>query len=480
MRSDDTIAAIASAPGAAEVGLIRISGPDAVTIYRRLVDDDAEPNNAAQARKSYYHTAAVNLARFGGRGQLPINAYVWPHTRSYTGQPSVELRTLGSAPLLEMLLEELFRAGARPAQRGEFTLRAFLAGRMDLAQADAVLGVIEAADFQQLNVALKQLAGGLSGLITAARSELLNVLADLEAGLDFVDEDIEFIAASELIARLSSVRDEMQTLHQQAEQRMQSQHRARVVLGGLPNAGKSTLFNALAGCNAALVSEVSGTTRDYLAAAFQWEGTDLELVDTAGWMPSTQAIEQAAQAQRAEQFEQATLVLWCDASQLSAEEQELNDAYRENLLSTQQRPERVLVVRTKSDLVVDAASSMDFQSVHSTKPRIQHGLEAHATTVSAATGSGLAELKSAILSRLNVVDGAASELIGSTAARSRESLRAAVAALDHAIGAAQAELGDELVAIEIREALEQLGQIVGAVYTDDLLDRIFSRFCIGK
>lgn len=459
MRSDDTIAAIASAAGPAAIGVIRISGPDAVPILRMLVATDN--CSLAPTANAICCEFEFDLARCEGSGLIPLQCYIWPSNRSYTAQPSVELRLIGSPPILEMVLEELFRLGARPAQRGEFTLRAFLAGRLDLAQADAVLGVIEAADFEQLQVALKQLAGGLSGLIGAARSELLNLLADLEAGLDFVDEDIEFIEHEELIRRLTTVRQSIETLLKQAEQRMQSQARFRVVLGGLPNAGKSTLFNALVGRDAAIVSDVSGTTRDYLSLPLQWDGIEVELLDTAGWTDATETIEQAAQSQRVEQFDRADLVLWCRAAN-SSEANAIDDANM--LTSLRQSHANVLEVSTKSDL-----ASADDSSERATIIR-----------VCAATGTGLGDLRAEIrLQLLNQPTGAC-ELVGSTAARSKESLRSSLQALERAEHATRLRLGDEFTAIEIREALDQLGHIIGAVYTDDILDRIFSRFCIGK
>ena len=165
---------------------------------------------------------------------------------------------------MEAVLAELFAAGVRPASVGEFTLRAFLNGRIDLVQAEAVLGVIDALDTRRLTAALRQLAGGISDGIAQLRGDLLDLLADLEAGLDFVEEDIQFVSRGEISHRLTTVAEEVDRLLRHGESRMQSTGRARIVLAGLPNAGKSTLFNALAGRNAALVSEASGTTRDYL------------------------------------------------------------------------------------------------------------------------------------------------------------------------------------------------------------------------
>ncbi len=185
--------------------------------------------------------------------------------RSYTGQPLVEIHAPGSPPLLEAVLARSFEAGVRPAHPGELTLRAFLAGRMDLLQAEAVLGVIDAAGEDTLAIALRQLAGGISGRMSQVRGDLIDLLADLEAGLDFVEDGIEFVSRDDLAARIGRAQSTIGELLAQCQSRAQSQGRRRVVLAGLPNAGKSTLFNALLSRDAALVSAVAGTTRDYLS-----------------------------------------------------------------------------------------------------------------------------------------------------------------------------------------------------------------------
>lgn len=380
-----------------------------------------------------------------------------------------ELHLPGSPPLLELVLEELFRRGVRPARRGEFTLRSFLAGRMDLTQAEAVLGVIEASESDELKSALRQLAGGLSSRIDQVRSVLMNVLADLEAGLDFVEEDIEFVSARQLIASLSTCQNAVQQLYTDADTRMHSTGRLRVVLAGLPNAGKSTLFNALVGESRAIVASETGTTRDWLAAPVKTEGLEFDLIDTAGWEDDSetrrpdeqQAVSAAAQNQRTEQTSEADLILWCTARDASQQDAELDTARRASLVH-QDLP--VLHVCTKCDTVAD-------------RPQNSSSV---VTRVSAINGEGIAELRSAIADHLQNRRRGSRELVSSTAARSRESLRQTLDALERAMDSAKLGIGDELTAIEIRSALDHLGEIVGAVYTDDILDRVFSRFCIGK
>jgi len=213
---------------------------------------------------------------------LPCDAYVWRDGQSYTGQPIVEVHTIGSPPLLQIVLRALCATGARLAGPGEFTLRAFLAGRIDLTQAEAVLAVIDAHDPQDLNVALGQLAGGLARPLHRLREALLDLLAHVEAGFDFADEELPFIEREELDRQLGAANDEVAAIVRQLALRGEPIDMARAVLVGRPNAGKSSLFNALAGDHAALVSEHPGTTRDYLVAELDLDGLKCRLIDTAG------------------------------------------------------------------------------------------------------------------------------------------------------------------------------------------------------
>jgi tRNA modification GTPase len=455
---DDTIAAIATAPGGAARGIVRISGPDAIAIVEKVFS--ANPPTTLQSLRAATRIPGMirlTLASRDDEQAVPCDLYVWPTARSYTRQPVAELHTLGSPPLLNALLRRACVAGARLAERGEFTLRAFLAGRIDLAQAEAVLGVIDAADRRQLDVALAQLAGGLTRPLAAIRDQLLDLLADLEAGLDFVEEDIRFLSHADLTSRLADAADAVSRLVEQLRGRDRAEAEPRVVLVGSPNVGKSSLFNALAGDATALVSAWPGTTRDYLAARLEIGGIACQLIDTAGLESATTADELSAAAQQVshEQHEQADVRLLClDSSRSlnSWEEVQLYGGHRQ------------LVALTKCDL--PAVSSLTPAAIET----------------SAVTGRGLKELKMAIRSQL--IAGAAesnpSVAVASTAARCGESLRLATESLTRASEISGHHGGDELIAAEVRTALVELGKVVGTIYTDDLLDRIFSRFCIGK
>jgi tRNA modification GTPase len=456
---DDTIAAIATAPGGAARGIVRISGPDAPAMVQRFFAP-TEPGVLSDLRTAMRvpGTLAVTLANRSNDHRLPCDLYLWPTNHSYTRQPVAELHTLGSPPILQALLRTACAAGARLAEPGEFTLRAFLAGRIDLVQAEAVLGVIDAEDRRQLDAALAQLAGGLTRPLNLLRDQLLDLLADLEAGLDFVEEDIHFVTADDLQRRLSAAAADVAQLVEQMRGRDRTDFEPRVVLVGWPNVGKSSLFNALIGGGpAALVSSQPGTTRDYLTARLKLDGVSCQLVDTAGIETAAAAdtLTTAAQQITNEQHQRADLRLLClDASR------PLNQWEQAALLCDTPQ----LAVLTKCDLATSA-------------PPTVTGIE-----TSTITGFGLDTLKRAIQSELTAVSASSNPggAVNITAVRCQESLRLAAESLAAAREIATARGGDELITAETRAALLELGKVVGTIYTDDLLDRIFSRFCIGK
>ncbi|HVA45765.1 MAG TPA: GTPase [Pirellulales bacterium] len=447
----DTIAALASAPGGAARAVVRVSGPQTVTCVELCFTADGG-EALSQIRRPTAIPGSVRLADVAA--PLPCTLYLWPSARSYTRQPTAEVHTVASPPLVDALLAELCAKGARLARPGEFTLRAFLAGRIDLTQAEAVLGVIDARGRRELETALSQLAGGLAAPLARLRGELLDALAHLEAGLDFVEEDIEFISPDDLDAQLAAAQAEVEGLLDQMQARGEAPGTLRAVLIGAPNVGKSSLYNALGGQNV-LVSEQAGTTRDYLATRLDLDGTMFELVDTAGIEHAqTTAIARAAQAAGCGQREQAEIEIVClDASRPLTESEE-------DLLASRPRGER-LVVCTKTDL-----------------PRRARELP-EAIDTSSRSGAGL-DLLRRRLREAGEADKVTLGVVAATAVRCSESLRQAAEGLVRARGVVQSAGGEELVAAELRGTLHQLGEVAGEVYTDDILDRIFSRFCIGK
>ena len=523
---DDTIAAIASPPGGAAWGMVRLSGPG----LRDCLERCFRPS-------PYVHlpsiTAPTAIAGFLWLrdlvSPLPCDLYLWPARRSYTGQSVAELHTLGSPPLLEMVLRAVCAGGARLAEPGEFTLRAFLAGRIDLTQAEAVLGVIDATDTTSLHAALSQLAGGLATPLYRLRDTLLDLLAHLEAGFDFADEDLPFIAEEQLSLQLDKVTREVNRLIERMASRADSAESIRVVLLGRPNTGKSSLFNALAQSAGALVSDQPGTTRDYLTAQLNLDGVKCQLVDTAGMesVPDSHAtIAHAAQMASIEQRRQAHVELLCiDATRPP-------DPWEQDELS-QADDRRRIVVLTKvdgsgqaqtahrlpsvggdsvgdstaaglpsvgGDSVGDSTAagyplptpvfpatlsspqtSFPSQSPTESPPTVRRFVhEGNVVETSSVTGQGLRKLRMAIREAVLNATGPRGDVVAGTAVRCADSLRAAAECLDRGQRLIQQAGGEELIASEIRNALTEIGKVAGAVYTEDVLERIFSRFCVGK
>ena len=452
----DSIAAIASPPGPAVRGVIRMSGPEIrsalqACFYGALPDESAKRASVT----SGWIDVEEPLGRVSG------DLFYWPGTASYTRQRSAEFHCSGSLPVLAEVMRTLGQFGIRQAAPGEFTMRAFLAGRIDLTRAEAVLGVIDSQSEREMEVALRQLAGGLSGPVSDLQDGLLEVLAEIEAGLDFVEDDIEFISQDAILQALGKSQTTIQMILQQIDQRQISQQIPQVVLWGRPNAGKSCLQNAFASNAKAIVSDVAGTTRDYLTATTTIDGMELQLIDTAGTLQSTDQkvspIQMLAEDQTESVTAAADLTILCmDGSRnLDAWEQQQIDEMAGMEVPT-------LLVQTKSDL----------------PQQWQHPV---AISISSETGRGLEVLGKAIVGQLREARSTASnEMVASTAHRCFESLETAGQELQLARQYCQAGQGDEIVASVLRVVLDHLSAVTGKVFTDDILERVFSRFCIGK
>jgi len=439
---EDTIVAQSTPAAPGGRAIVRLSGPSSVELTRAIF----EPASALPGQRRQLVAGLLRLP--GLTAAVPVEVYCFLAPHSYTGQDVVELHLPGSVPVVEATLAALIAAGGRPATPGEFTLRAFLAGKLDLTRAEAVHAVIEASGRNELRLALKQLAGGIAGPLDQLRDDLLSLLADVEAGLDFVEEHIEFVHKPELLKRLQGALAQLAVVSKQLDSRALSGRAFRVVITGRPNAGKSSLFNALTGAQA-LVSPEPGTTRDYLVRPVGLlDVSPADLVDTPGWEIAVDGIETQAQALARQQRGEADLLLVCVEAG--------KEPNADELALLQQEMPPALAVATKCDLAEAPEGWL---------------------ATSAVTRKGLGTLRRRIA---QCYEERAEPALGESVGRCRGHVERGAEHLRRAYRCVLEDDPPEILAVELREALEQLGQLVGAVYTDDLLDRIFSRFCIGK
>ena len=453
---EDTIVAIATPSSPAQRGVVRLTGPKCQDVLQRLLIGQSYVDLIQPVARR--QPVQVQLGELLG----PVSADLlwWPTTRSYTSQPSAEFHTFGCLPILTAFVRRSIESGARAARPGEFTMRAFLAGRLDLTQAEAVLGVIDAETRGSLDVALEQLAGNLSKPLEETRSQVLDLLADVEAGLDFVDEDIEFIDEATLTTRLRAIHRLLQDTGKSMQDRGGGSDRPVVALRGEPNAGKSCLLNRLASKPVAIVSDVAGTTRDAVTCEASLRGQEVVLTDTAGVEDRSSHISEQAQRQGERASRSARIRLWCV------------DASREDFEAACQRVEQIAGAEQRPSVIdLFVATKIDVN---------QRDIPADWLGCSAVEGTGVAGLIQRITESLSRADQQEIGSIVGTAARCRQSIDQASAATEAALGLLQCAGGHELIATELREIARHIGEVTGAVYTDDILDRVFSRFCIGK
>ncbi len=433
---------------------MRLSGPDAAAIVSRLVDEP--PGEGTYVR-------LLRRIKLPDTGPFPVILYVMRAPRSYTREDVVEIHAPGSPPLLAAILAQTLRLGARQAEAGEFTKRAFLNGRIDLAQAEAVLAIIQSASVQEERMALSALTGHLGGEVKAIRDGLVSLAADIEAGLDFFEEDVTFAGPARQAEAVDSASRAVASLVEESTLRRTFREEVIVVIYGAANAGKSSLFNMLAGDDIAIVRDQPGTTRDILEAAAQIGGVHFLFVDTAGVRTAAEVIEKVAVERTRAFVREAHMVLFVvDASETPGSDVET--LYEEMQGLTH------IVVLNKADkgLAIDEEGW-----------RERYG-EGAVLEVSSKSGDGREALEAALVDfvRGGRVDMSTARF--ALAERQRRSLEEALDALGRAAEAIAAGAGDEFVSLEIKEAATCLGRITGEDYAEDLLDEVFSRFCLGK
>ena len=452
----ETIAAISTPPGRGGIGIVRLSGPDAAAIAHKLV----------RLRGSLEH-AHAKLADVlddvrGGEGEEAtridealVTYFAAP--RSYTADDLVEIATHGSPVVLDLLLRRAIEQGARLAEPGEFTERAFLSGRLDLTQAEAVRDLIDAQTLTQARQAASQMGGALSRRVAPVKQELVELIALLEAGIDFAEDDVDVTPEQEIARRIDELTPPLAALEA-------SFARGRIVHDGLtlaivgrPNAGKSSLFNRLVERDRAIVTATPGTTRDLVTERISIGGIPIELVDTAGLREGREEAEQLGIARSREALADAALVLIVlDATQA------LNEEEHRLLAAVEGRP--AIVTVNKCDLL----KSSDLQALN--------GLAAVPT--SALTGEGIAALREKILAL--ATGGAAAEPGMLTNLRQHQAVSTAIAALADAAKANASHIPHEMILLDLYRALWALDSLTGQTTPDDILALIFSTFCIGK
>jgi tRNA modification GTPase len=454
---------------------VRLSGPDARAVAAPML--------------RLRHPLAAGRARFAQIVDIDANNEVLdeavvtffeaPH--SYTSEDIVEIAAHGSPVLLDSLLRACLRNGARLAEPGEFTQRAFLSGRLDLTQAEAVRDLIESTTLHQARLAARQLGGSLSRQIAPVKEKLVRLIAALEAGIDFAEDDIDLLAAAEIDAEIEAVQAPLAALERTFAYGRIVRDGFTLAIVGRPNAGKSSLFNRLVERDRAIVTAAPGTTRDLVTESVSLEGIPVELVDTAGLRDAVDEAESLGIAKSREAMAEADIVLLVlDATR------PLHPEDRAAIAAHAGRP--LLIAFNKRDLVPDAdldaisgaASDAARERIPNLAPEAAPGTGAAAVvSTSALTGEGLPELRRAIL-RLVSTAAPTGETALLTNLRQQQAVSGCVAALDRARRAAATSIPHEMLLLDLYEALQSLDALTGATTADDILHLIFSTFCIGK
>ena len=449
----DTIVALATATGSAAIGVIRLSGKDAIEIVNAVFQ-------GKDLTKQKSHTLHFGTIREDDKILDEVLASVFVSPRSYTKENTVELSTHNSPYIIEKIIQLLIRKGARAAKPGEFTLRAFLNGTMDLSQAEAVADLIASNSASSHQVAMQQMRGGFSNRLVGLRDELIHFASMIELELDFGEEDVEFANREELADLVRQINQIVHTLIHSFDQGNVIKNGVPVVIAGKPNVGKSTLLNALLEEERAIVSDIAGTTRDTIEDEVNIRGVTFRFMDTAGIRETADVIESKGVERTREKMKQARLIIYLlDPTQ--DELQEMSAQLEE--LKVLNIPYLVLI--NKEDLLSDDQ-----------KDKYAY---LNSLFLSAKEGQGVEKLKDELLQKVNLAN-ISNDDVMVTNIRHVEALEKTRDSLEKVLLSLDSEMTSDFVAIDIRQALYHLGEITGEVSTDDLLENIFSKFCIGK
>ena len=451
----DTIAAIATPFGEGAVALLRLSGPGALVVADRVCAGESKPSGFPARRQRL-----ARLRDETGRTVDEVLISVHRAPASYTGEDVVEISCHGGILITRRVLDLLLAAGARSAEPGEFTQRAFLHGKMDLTQAEAVMDVIRAQSDLALRAAGDQLAGRLGRRIGELREELLSLVAHVEAFIDFPDEDIDPDTGKALAGRMEAAHGALEALLATAGQGRILREGVRTVIYGEPNVGKSSLLNALVGHDRAIVSETPGTTRDTIEEFISVRGLPLRLIDTAGLRESADPLENAGMAHTRRTLARADLAL--------------------HLVDANRPPAAV----GTPDAAPEIAAALEILVLNKTDLGVhlhwENGTHPHAVRISCRTGEGIDALEEAVYRRVTSGEATWSDAALAINARHQDCLQRARVALDAARQALGATVSPEFIALDLRAALDAVGEVVGGADTEEILGKIFGTFCIGK
>jgi tRNA modification GTPase len=450
----DTIAAIATATGRGGVGIVRVSGPKAYLVAEQLLNTKLQPRHAHYCDFSSHSGDVLDQGI----------ALFFPGPNSFTGEDVLELQGHGGPVILDLLLREITQMGIRLARPGEFSERAFLNDKLDLIQAEAIADLIDATSEQAARNALHSLQGAFSKRIHELVEALIHLRIYVEASIDFPEEEIDFLSDGKVARDLDGIISKLQQVFKEARQGVLVRDGMRVVIAGRPNAGKSSLLNALSGRESAIVTSIEGTTRDVLREHIHIDGMPLHIIDTAGLRESPDEVEQIGIQRAWQEIQQADRVLLLVDSRQS----QLTDPHEiwPEFVEKLQDPGKITLVRNKIDLSNEVAGLF-----HSLTNDIYIG-------ISAATGAGIDELKQHLKTIMGFSESGES---GFTARRRHlDALERAQAFLASGKAQLQGYAAGELLAEDLRQAQNALSEITGEFTPDDLLGRIFSSFCIGK
>ncbi|PRY11911.1 tRNA modification GTPase trmE [Pontibacter ummariensis] len=452
---NDTIVAVATAPGVGAIAVIRLSGPEAIAITNTVF-------RGKDLSKQASHTIHFGTIRDEEKvlDEVLVSLFVAPH--SYTKENVVEISCHGSDYIVQQIVKLLLKHGARLANAGEFTKRAFLNGQFDLAQAEAVADLISSDSALSHQVAMKQMRGGFSQEIKRLRAELVHFASMIELELDFGEEDVEFADREQLRTLILNIQRIIRELLKSFELGNVIKNGVPTVIVGKPNAGKSTLLNKLLNEEKAIVSDVPGTTRDFIEDEINIEGITFRFIDTAGLRETTDKVEAIGVERTMQKLSQSSLIIYLfDITEVTAAEVQAEL----DRLNPQKLP--LVAVANKTDV----ASPEKLAAFASIEGLVQ---------ISAAEGANLDELKQALVEKVNLGKLNTQSQTIVTNLRHVDSLNKTYAALDDVLNGLGLGISNDLVAADIRRALYSLGEITGEITTDDLLDNIFTKFCIGK